>query len=112
MLFRSREARPELVMGPGSWGWVERAYASMRGLFAGRSLEDVRQPVLILATDNDKLVGYGATARAAARLPQVQLINYGKASHHEVLREADAVRIPALAAADAFLDRIAGGGEQ
>ena len=55
-------------MGPGSWGWVERAYASMRGLFAGRQLEGVRQPVLILATDNDKLVGYGATARAAARL--------------------------------------------
>ena len=107
-----REARPELVMGPGSWGWVERAYASMRGLFAGRLLEGVRQPVLILATDNDKLVGYGATARAAARLPNVQLINYGKASHHEVLREADAVRIPALAAADAFLDRIAGGGGQ
>lgn len=107
-----RDARPELVMGPGSWGWVERAYASMRGLFAGRLLEGVCQPVLILATDNDKLVGYGATARAAARLPNAQLINYGKASHHEVLREADAVRVPALAAADAFLDGIAGGGGQ
>jgi lysophospholipase len=32
-----RDARPELVMGPGSWGWVEAAYASMRGLFARRA---------------------------------------------------------------------------
>lgn len=104
-----RAARPELVMGPGSWGWVERAYASMRGLFAAGLLESVRQPVLILATDNDKLVGYGATARAAARLPHAQLVNYGAASHHEVLREADPVRVAALAAADAFLNGIAGG---
>ena len=84
----------------------------MRGLFAGRQPEGVRQPILILATDNDKLVGYGPIARAAARLPNVQLINYGTVSHHEILREADAVRVPALAAADAFLDRIAGGGGQ
>jgi lysophospholipase len=29
-----RAQRPELVMGPGSWGWVERAYASMREVMA------------------------------------------------------------------------------
>ena len=103
-----REARPELVMGPGSWGWVERGYASMRGLFAPGKLESVRQPVLILATDNDKLVCFGAIARAAARIPGARLVNYGKAAHHEILREADAVRGPALAEADAFLARIAG----
>ena len=92
-----REVRPELVMGPGSWGWVERGYASTRGLFAPGLLEAVRIPVLILATDNDKLVGYGAIERAARALPDVRLVNYGKASHHEVLREADGVRDAALA---------------
>jgi lysophospholipase len=103
-----REARPELVMGPGSWGWVERAYASMRGLFAPGRLEAVRVPVLILATDNDKLVGYSAITRAAQRLPEVELVRFGKEAHHEILREADPVRGRALAAADAFLARIAG----
>lgn len=102
-----REARPELVMGPGSWGWVERAYASMRGLFAPGRLEAVRVPVLILATDNDKLVGYSAIARAAKRLPEVELVRFGKEAHHEILREADPVRDRALAACDAFLARIA-----
>lgn len=102
-----REARPGLVMGPGSWGWVERAYASMRGLFRRGRLESVTVPTLILATDNDKLVGFDAIAAAAARLPQVELVNFGKASHHEILREADAVRDQALALCDAFLTRIA-----
>jgi lysophospholipase len=104
-----REARPELVMGPGSWGWVERAYASMRGLFAPGLLEGVWQPVLILATDNDKLVGFRAIERAAARLPDVRLIDFGKRAHHEILREEDGVRAEAIAAADAFLARVSGG---
>ncbi len=103
-----REARPELVMGPGSWGWVERGYASIRSLFAPGRLEAVKVPVLILATDNDKLVGYGAIARAAARLPDVELVHFGKEAHHEILREADPVRDRALAAANAFLARISG----
>ena len=72
-------------------------------------LEAVRVPVLVLATDNDKLVGYGAIARAVLRLPDVELVHFGKEAHHEILREADAVRARALAAADAFLARIAGG---
>ena len=103
-----RAARSELVMGPGSWGWVERAYASMRLLARPGMLARVKVPVLILATDNDKLVGYGAIERAARALPDVRLVNYGKASHHEVLREADGVRDAALAEGDAFLARIAG----
>jgi lysophospholipase len=106
-----RQARPELVMGPGSWGWVERAYASMRLLAAPGLLEAVEIPVLILATDNDKLVGYKAIARAALRLRDCELVHFGKEAHHEILREGDAVRNRALAACDAFLGRIAGAAE-
>jgi lysophospholipase len=102
-----REARPELVIGPGSWGWVERAYASIRGLFGPGRLEAVGIPVLILASDADKLVGFEAIARAAARLPDCQLVRFGSESAHEILREADPVRNRALAACDAFLDQIA-----
>jgi lysophospholipase len=104
-----REARSELVIGPGSWGWVERAYASMRGLFRPGVLEAVKVPVLILASDNDKLVGFEAIERAAARLPDCELVRFGAEARHEILREEDEVRGRALAAADAFLQRIAGG---
>lgn len=104
-----RGERPELVIGPGSWGWVERAYASMRGLFAPGLLEGIKVPVLILATDNDKLVGFKPIARAALRLKDCQLVHFGKEARHEILREEDLVRGRALAACDAFLERIAEG---
>lgn len=102
-----RAARPELVMGPGSWGWVERAYASMRLLATPGLLEAIETPVLMLATDNDKLVGFPAIARAATRLRDCELVHFGKEAHHEILRETDAVRNRAVAACDAFLGQIA-----
>jgi lysophospholipase len=102
-----RDHRTELVMGPGSWGWVERGYASMRALARRGLLEAVRTPVLILATDNDKLVSFPAIDRAARRLPRCELVRFGSEARHEILREADGVRDIALAAIDSFLDRTA-----
>lgn len=98
-----RAARPEVVMGPGSWRWVERAYASMRWLTRPDVLAQVRQPVLLLATDQDALVSFKASARAADRLPQCELVNFGARARHEILREADPVRMEALARIDTFL---------
>lgn len=102
-----REARPELVMGTGSWGWVERAYASMRELERPGRLEAVATPVFIAATTADALVSFRAIARAARRLPHCELMRFGPEARHELLREVDAVRDPLLAAIDAFLDRVA-----
>ncbi|MCL4672728.1 MAG: alpha/beta hydrolase [Sphingomonadaceae bacterium] len=100
-----RETRPELVMGPGSWGWVERAYASMRSLYRPGVLEAVTTPVLILGAENDKLVEMKAISRAAARLPQAELVRFGAESRHEILREADPVRDRAMEAVAHFLAR-------
>ncbi len=102
-----REKRPELVMGPGSWGWVERAYASMRALFAPGLLESVKTPVLLIGTSNDRLVDMGAIERAAARLPKGELVRFGDEARHEILREEDPVRNRVMAAIADFLDRTA-----
>jgi lysophospholipase len=102
-----REKRPELVMGPGSWRWVERAYASMRRIFGDARLEHTTAPMLILATSNDKLVAMRAIEEAAARLPNAELVRFGKEAHHEILREEDSVRDRAMSATFEFLDRIA-----
>ena len=102
-----REERPELVMGPGSWGWVERAYASMRRIFGRARLENTSLPILIIATNNDKLVAMRAIDEAASRLPNAELIRFGKEARHEILREEDSVRDRAMEAAFNFLDRIA-----
>lgn len=98
-----REARPQVSLGPGSWRWVERAYASMRGLFAGGLLEAVRVPLLVIASDDDKLVSFAAILRAAQRIPGARLLRFGKEGQHELLREADPVRDRVMAAIDAFL---------
>ena len=100
-----RKHRPAVVMEPGSWGWVERAYASMRLLAAPGTLEKIAVPVLMLGTDHDKLVAWPAIAKAATRLQDVELVHFGAEAHHEILREADQVRNRALAAIDTFLAR-------
>jgi lysophospholipase len=102
-----REHRPELVMGPASWRWVERAYASSRGLEVAGALEAITVPVLILSTSGDKLVSHPANLRAARRIPKGELVAFGPEAHHEILREVDAVRDKAMAAIADFLDRAA-----
>ena len=102
-----REHRPQLVMGPASWRWVERAYASWRRLEQAGALESVATPVLFLSTAADKLVSHPANLRAAARLPHGEMVAFGSEAHHEILREVDAVRDRAMDAIAAFLDKAA-----
>lgn len=101
-----RDHRPELVMGPASWRWVERGYASWRRLETPGVLEAVTMPVLILSTASDKLVSHPANLRAVRRLPKGELVAFGTEAHHEILREVDAVRDRAMAAITEFLDRV------
>ncbi len=101
-----REARPELVMGPGSWRWVERAYASWALLEAPGALEGVAVPVLVISTSADKLVSHPANLAAASRLPKGEIMALGDEAAHEVLREIDAVRDPVMARIADFLDRV------
>ena len=100
-----RERRPELAMGPGSWGWVAAALRSTWLLERPGRLEGMRIPTLLLGTSADRLVGWRAILRAAARLPHGELLRFGVEARHEILRESDPVRNRALDGIDAFLDR-------
>ena len=102
-----RDTRPELVMGPASWGWVERAYDSCRVLDSAGAMEQVTLPVFIASTSNDRLVSHPANVRAARRLPNGHLFELGEDAHHEVLRETDEVRGRVMKAIAAFLDEAA-----
>jgi lysophospholipase len=102
-----RKKRPDLAMGAASWGWIERALASIRELERPGILESVQVPVLLLGTSADRLVAWQAIRRAARRLPRGELVTFGRECRHEILREADPVRDRALDAIRAFLDRVA-----
>ncbi|MEM6909511.1 MAG: alpha/beta hydrolase [Pseudomonadota bacterium] len=99
-----REARPEIAMGPASWGWLERAYSSWRQLEQAGAMERVTVPVLIVSTSSDKLVSHSANVRAAERLPNGQLLAFGEEAHHEILREVDEVRDRMMRGIADFLD--------
>ena len=101
-----RQARPELAMGPGSWGWVEAAARSMRRTARADLLAQVTCPVFLLATSGDRLVSLQANRRAARYLPNVTYLEMGEEARHEILREEDGTRNRALTAIDAFLDRV------
>jgi lysophospholipase len=96
-------SQPGYALGPPTWGWLDAAYRSIDGLtlekMAGAAL-----PILILGTEQDRLVSPNAIRRAAQALPRAELVMYPAAAH-ELLRESDAVRLDVLAAIDAFLDK-------
>jgi lysophospholipase len=102
-----RQARPELAMGPASWGWTVQALASIRMLRRPGVLEAIAAPLLLLATSRDRLVQFGAIEKAARRMPRAQLLRFGAEARHEILRETDPVRDRAIAVIDEFLDRMA-----
>ena len=60
--------------------------------------------MLLLGAERDRLVSPEAIRRVAGELPDAELEIYPDAGH-EILREADPVRLAALARIDAFLDR-------
>lgn len=97
------ERHPELRLGPPSWAWLAQAFASCAALLADPRLATLSTPVLMLVSDADGLVDPRAAQMVADRLPRATLVRYGPEAAHEILREADPVRVDALSRIDAFL---------
>ncbi len=99
--------RPFVRLGPASWRWVERAYASTRHLRNRKHLEEMDIATLVLATATDELVDHATIERAVHLMPRAEMKLFGKECAHEIYREADPVRDEALQASFEFLDRVA-----
>ena len=97
------EQEPAFKIGVPQWGWIRAAYRSAAGSFTPDKLGKVETPVLILGTDRDRLVSAAAIRGAAALLPNATLKMYPDAAH-EILREADPIRLDALGEIDRFFD--------
>lgn len=95
--------QPGYKLGPPTWGWLDAAYRSIDTLTL-EQMATIETPILILGTEQDRLVSPNAIRRAAAALPNATLHMYPDAAH-ELLRESDPVRLDALARIDAFFDR-------
>ena len=97
------EREPSYRLGGPSWGWLDAAFRSCARL-TSEALASVDVPMLLLGTGTDRLVSAAAIRRAAAAIPGAELLMFDRAGH-ELLREADPVRLAALARIDEFLDR-------
>ena len=89
--------RPDVKLGPASWRWVEQAMKSTRALEKPNAIEHIETQILILATTADQLVDTDRIIDDAERLPNCELILYGKEAAHELLRECDEVRDDCMA---------------
>lgn len=96
---------PTLKLGPPSWQWVAAGYRSNAMVFAPKSgLDRLEVPVMILATEGDRLVALPPIREAALRIQNAELHVYPPNVAHEILREVDSVRDDALARMTAFLN--------
>jgi lysophospholipase len=98
------QQQPSFHLGGPSWGWMRAAYRSSAAAFRPALLARVEVPILLLGTERDRLVSPEAIREVARWLPRAELKMYPDAGH-EILREADPIRLDALAAIDDFLDR-------
>lgn len=88
---------------PPTWAWLTEAFDATAALERDPRLQAFVTPTLMLVAENDGLVDARAAIRVAQRLPACELHRFGRETAHEILREADAVRLRALAAIDAFI---------
>lgn len=96
--------RPELASGVPSWGWVRAARTSIRRM-RREAAAKIGIPILVLTSEKDPVVDVRAIRRLAAILPQGELMVV-PGGGHELMREADARRLPVIQRIDAFLARI------
>ncbi|MCT8000964.1 alpha/beta hydrolase [Sphingomonas sanguinis] len=100
-----RRQWPDLCLGSPSWHWVAEAFRATAALRGDPALTRIETPVLMLVALADRLVDARAAGRVAARLPQGEMVAFGRGCAHEILREAEPMRSNAFAAIDAFLTR-------
>lgn len=96
------QERLDVRLGPPSWRWLERAFASTARLKETGTLENMRIPVLLLATTADQLVSTDRIKSDHERLPLSKLRCFGREAAHELLRESDSVRDECLNEIDEF----------
>lgn len=98
-----KEQKPEIRLGPPSWGWMAAASKSFAVTGDSKAIEALTTPILTLATDGDQLVSARAIRSASVRMRDGDLLMFDNSVAHEVLREVDGVRDIGMARIAGFL---------
>jgi lysophospholipase len=96
------QAKPDLGLGSPTIGWTYAAYRVIDAFADPTYPSSLRQPLLLMAAGDDRIVSSPASERFAFRLHAgARLVING--SRHEILMERDAIRDQFWAAFDAFV---------
>jgi lysophospholipase len=93
---------PSIRLAGPTWGWIEAAYRSMARVMAPGFAEAIQTPVLICGAGRDRIVRVEAERDFAKRLPHGSYLELAD-SEHEILMEADPIRVRFWNAFDAFV---------
>ena len=85
------DARPDLELGPVTWGWLGASLEILTTFTRPQTLEKVAIPVFVASAEEEKLVDNTAHARICARLPDCDHVMI-EGAMHEILMETDARR--------------------
>ena len=100
--FGINEAHPQLAIGPPTVGWIRSAFDLMERLADPATARVIRQPLLMVAAGNDRVVATRAIEHLGMRLiAGAHLVVAG--AQHELLQERDFFREQLFAAFDAFI---------
>ncbi len=99
-------AEPKLGLGAVTFGWLAAAFRSMAMTSGPAYLAGIETPTLIVGAAEDALVDRAALQRAAAGMPNADLVIVDGA-RHEILIERDEARAQLWAAFDGFAARLA-----
>ncbi|GGF45324.1 lysophospholipase [Azorhizobium oxalatiphilum] len=96
------EAHPELGLGAPTIGWVHQTYLAMAALRSPEVMREIRQPLLMIAAGDERVVSNAAIQHMASRLIAGAYVTV-PAARHEILMERDIFRAQFWAAFDAFI---------
>ena len=85
------QMHPSLMVNQVSLGFVRAALRAMRASARPSFLQAVTTPILLGMAEEEQIVSNASIVRAAAQLPQAQLIRY-RGARHEILMERDEIR--------------------
>ncbi|MGU3496593.1 alpha/beta fold hydrolase [Xanthobacteraceae bacterium A53D] len=93
---------PDLGLGSPTIGWVNQAFKAVETLRSPEVMRHIRQPLLMIAAGDERVVSNAAIEHVASRLIAGAYVTV-PAAKHEILMERDIFRAQFWAAFDAFI---------
>lgn len=102
---------PGLVLGGGTYGWLQATFKSIQMLHDSNYLKQIRVPLLLIAAGQEELIDNSSLDRIVENLQNCKVKNYEQA-RHQIFMETDEILEQFWADYDFFIEQNFGAFEQ